>query len=45
MKINDEEVAHDYLKRLPAGHYRGQAYVHWSMSIDERKKGEVDPIV
>jgi putative transposase len=40
MKAGD----HDYLKRLPPEHYRGQAYVHWSMTIDERKKGWLAPI-
>lgn len=30
---------HDYLRRLPPGSYRAQAYVHWSMTIDERKQG------
>jgi putative transposase len=39
MNTDDDESDHDYLKRLPAEHYRGQAYVHWSMCIDQRKKG------
>ena len=34
---------HDYLKRLPEEHYLGQAYIHWSMSIDGRKTGWLDP--
>jgi putative transposase len=42
MKQGDRD--HDYLKRLPAEHYRGQTYVHWSMTIDERKKGWLVPI-
>ncbi|HEV3343047.1 MAG TPA: hypothetical protein VG125_21915 [Pirellulales bacterium] len=29
----------DYLKRLPADHYRGQAFVHWSMTVDKRRTG------
>ena len=29
----------DYLKRLPPEYYRGQACVHWSLTIDERKAG------
>ena len=29
----------DYLKRLPPEYYRGQACVHWSLTIDERKTG------
>ena len=39
----DDEADHDYLRRLPPGHYRGQAYVHWSMTIVERKKGWLVP--
>ena len=35
---------HEYLKRLPAEHYRGQAYVHWSMTIEDRKTGWLIPI-
>src|SRR5260370_3851236 len=34
----------DHLKRLPAEHYRGQAFVHWSMTIEDRKKGWLIPI-
>lgn len=30
---------HDYLKRLPPEYYRGRAYVHWPMTIDQRKQG------
>ncbi len=26
---------HDDLRRLPLEYYRGRAYVHWSMTIDE----------
>jgi putative transposase len=33
----------DYLRRLPSAHYRGRAYVHWSMTIEERKKGWLTP--
>ena len=35
---------HDYLKRLPPEYYRGQAYVHWSMTIQDRKTGWLIPI-
>jgi hypothetical protein len=35
---------HDYLRRLPPECYRGQAYVHWSMTIDGRKTGWLIPI-
>jgi hypothetical protein len=29
----------DYLKRLPPEYYRGQAYVHWSLTMEDRKTG------
>ncbi|QDU27354.1 hypothetical protein ETAA8_24410 [Anatilimnocola aggregata] len=34
----------DYLKRLPANAYRGQAYVHWTMTIEDRLTGWLIPI-
>ena len=34
----------DYLKRLPPEFYRGQALVHWTMTIEERRKGWLVPI-
>lgn len=34
----------DHLKRLPPEYYRGQAYVHWSITMDERKTGWLVPI-
>jgi REP element-mobilizing transposase RayT len=40
----DEKADHDYLRRLPAEYYRGRSYVHWSMTIDDRKKGWLVPI-
>src|SRR5262245_52436446 len=39
----DEEADHDYLRRLPAENYRGQAYVHWSMTVNERRSGWLTP--
>ncbi len=30
---------HNYLKRLPPEYYRGQAYVHWSLTIEDRATG------
>jgi hypothetical protein len=33
-----------YLKRLPPEYYRGQAYVHWSITIQDRKTGWLVPI-
>ena len=38
------EGKRDYLRRLPAEHYRGYAYVHWSMTIEDRKRGWLVPI-
>ncbi len=40
--MNDER--HDYLKRLPPETYRGQAYVHWSLTMEDRKTGWLIPI-
>ena len=34
---------HEYLKRLADEHYRGKAYVHWSLSIEDRKTGWLIP--
>lgn len=34
---------HDYLKRLPAEYYCGQAYVHWSLTMQDRKTGWLVP--
>ena len=34
-----------YLKRLEPENYRGQAYVHWSLSIEDRKRGWLQAIV
>jgi putative transposase len=36
---------HSYLKRLPAEHYVGSSYVHWSMTIEDRRAGWLKPIV
>jgi REP element-mobilizing transposase RayT len=46
MMNRDEPYAgrDDHLKRLPAEHYRGQAFVHWSMTIEDRNKGWLVPI-
>src|SRR5262245_3506941 len=37
-------MRHDCLRRLPPEHYRGQACVHWSMSMEGRKTGWLVPI-
>ena len=34
-----------YLKRLEPENYRDQAYVHWSLTIEDRKQGWLQPIV
>ena len=39
------EGRNDYLKRLPPEYYRGQAYVHWTMTIHERKTGWLSPVL
>jgi putative transposase len=45
MQANDPHDGRtDYLKRLPAEHYQGQAFVHWSMSMEDRKTGWLIPI-
>lgn len=36
-------MTHDYLRRLPAESYRGEAYVHWTMSIEDRGIGWLTP--
>jgi len=38
------EGRNDYLQRFPAEYYRGQAYVHWSMTMQDRKTGWLIPI-
>jgi putative transposase len=39
-----EQNRHDYLKRLPPEYYRGQAYVHWSLTMEDRNVGWLLPI-
>ncbi|MEZ6052537.1 MAG: hypothetical protein R3C02_14305 [Planctomycetaceae bacterium] len=34
---------HTYLKRLPAEYYKGQAYVHWSLTMEDRQTGWLIP--
>ena len=40
----DDKADHDYLRRLSPENYRGQAFVHWSMTIDDRKEGWLVPV-
>jgi hypothetical protein len=35
----------DHLKRLAKEYYQGQAYIHWSMTMDDRKTGWLIPIL
>jgi REP element-mobilizing transposase RayT len=35
---------HDYLKRLPPEYYQGQAYIHWALTMEDRKIGWLIPI-
>ena len=45
MSPDEPNKPHHYnLKRLPPEHYRGQAFVHWSMTIQDRKTGWLIPI-
>jgi len=39
------KVRHNYLRRLPPEHYRGQAYVHWSLTMENRRTGWLDSAV
>jgi REP element-mobilizing transposase RayT len=41
---SDGHEEHDYLRRLPPEYYRGQAYVHWSMTTDDRKTAWLTPV-
>jgi putative transposase len=43
MPLSDEPP--DYLRRLPEGWYTGHAWVHWSMTIDDRKQGWLDEVM
>ena len=35
---------HDYLKRLSREYYQGHAYVHWSLTLQDRKTGWLTPV-
>ena len=35
---------HDYLRRLPREFYVGEAWVHWSLTIDQRTTGWLSPV-
>ena len=42
---NEFENRADHLRRLPPEYYQGQAYVHWTMTIENRATGWLIPIV
>lgn len=42
--MNNDRSHHDHLKRLPPEYYRGHAYVHWSVTMQDRKTGWLIPI-
>jgi hypothetical protein len=44
MKPDEARGAPDRLRRLAPEYYRGQAYVHWSLTMDDRKTGWLVPI-
>ncbi|HLW66324.1 MAG TPA: hypothetical protein VKS79_13505 [Gemmataceae bacterium] len=45
MRPTDPDFAqHDYLRRLPPEYYCGQAFVHWSLTMEDRKTGWLIPI-
>ena len=37
-----DEYYKQRLKRLPQVHYKGHAWVHWTLTMDDRKKGWLD---
>ena len=42
---NESGDRQDHLRRLPPENYRGNAYVHWTMTIEKRATGWLIPIV
>ena len=45
MSFNDSnKPCHKNLKRLPSEYYTGQAYVHWTLTIQNRKSGWLSPL-
>ena len=35
-------AVHDYLRRLPPAHYQGDAWVHWTWTMKDRRTGWLD---
>lgn len=42
--MTDSSADDSYLKRLPAEYYLGEAFVHWSLTIEDRKSGWLKPV-
>ncbi|MCB1229411.1 MAG: hypothetical protein KDN19_04055 [Verrucomicrobiae bacterium] len=40
---HEDEEERSYLKRLHPEAYRGHSYIHWSMTIENRKRGWLGP--
>ena len=43
--MKEKRADDDCLQRLPPEYYRGQAYVHWSLTMEDRKTGWLIPIL
>lgn len=41
--MNQSPKQHDYLRRLETTHYTGEAWVHWSLTMDGRSTGWLSP--
>lgn len=44
MRMKPDKTKHDHLRRLPPTYYQGNSYVHWSMTMHERRAGWLIPI-
>ena len=40
----DKPAERDHLKRLPPEYYQDQAYVHWTLTMQNRQKGWLQPV-
>ncbi len=40
----NDKPRYNYLRRLPPEYYRGQAYVHWSFTVHDRRTGWLIPV-
>ncbi len=41
--ISSDKKPRGYLQRLPKAYYQGNAFVHWNMTIENRKQGWLNP--